>query len=172
MICHFSCTLAVLGLLFAPAAAQAAPRMQSSGATCSLTTALGLNPGLTLSSDSGTISSDGLRGTLSCVRVISGAPVTGTGKFGVGGTYQGSCVQGTTSGVAPFEVPTSAGMARGAATYTVIWVATVGQVTASGANYGFAPGPFAFLPATQDGDCVGQPLSSINWQGLQLVIQS
>jgi hypothetical protein len=145
--------------------------MQTSGATCSLTITLRMNPGLTPSSDSGIISSDGL-GPLNCVGAINGAMVTGPGRFGVLGTYQGSCVQGTTSGVAPFEVPTTAGPARGVATYTVIWAGTVGQVTASGNNYGFGPGPFAFVPASGGGDCVAQPLILINWQGLQLVIQS
>jgi hypothetical protein len=172
MISRFFCALALLGLLFEPAPAQAAPRVQTSGATCSLTIALGMRPGLTLSSDSGVIGSNGLAGTLSCTGVISGGRVTGPGRFGVAGVYQGSCLQGTTSGVAPFEVPTTAGIARGTATYTVIWTGTVGQVTASGANYGFGPGPFTFVPASGGGDCVAQPLTLISWQGLQLVIQS
>ncbi len=172
MIRRLCCVLAVLGLLLVPTTAQAAPRMQSSGATCSLTIGLGMSPGLTLSSDSGIISSDGLRGTITCVGLINGADVTGPGRFGVEGTYQGSCLQGTTSGVAPFEVPTTAGTARGTATYTVVWAGVVGQVTASGAHYGFGPGPFAFVPASGGGDCATQPLSSISWQGLQLVIQS
>ena len=172
MIRRFPYVLALVPPLLVPVSAHAAPRMQTSGANCSLTITLGLSPGLTLSSDAGVISSDGLRGTLSCVGLINGAMVTGPGTFGVAGTYQGSCLQGTTSGVAPFEVPTTAGTARGTATYTVVWTGTVGQVTASGANYGFGPGPFAFVPAQRGGDCVGQPLSLISWQGLQLVIQS
>jgi hypothetical protein len=146
--------------------------MQTSGATCSLTITLKMSPGLTLDFGSGVIGSDGLGGVLSCVGAISGAMVTGPGRFGVLGTYQGSCLEGTTSGLAPFEVPTTAGIARGVATYTVIWAGTVGQVTASGANYGFGPGPFAFVPASGGGDCVAQPLSLISWQGLQFVIQS
>jgi hypothetical protein len=141
-----------------------------STATCSLNISLNIRPGLTLATQSGSIASDGQSGTLNCIGVINGGVVTGPGRFGVSGRYTGNCVQGFTEGTAPFSVPTSTGVVSGVATYTVGWVGTVGQVTATSEAYGFAPGPFAFLP--ERGDCVLTPLSRITWSGLQLVLKS
>jgi hypothetical protein len=161
-------------VLIIPAAAVPAVAAAPSVGTCLLTIQLNLNPGLTaLTTGRGTIrsSGEGLSGRLDCTGLINGGIPRGPGRFGVNGTYEGSCLQGTTRGTAQFEIPTSAGVARGTVLYTVVWLSNVGVITASGANYGFAPGPFDFLPVT--GDCSTEhPLTVIAWTGLHLVFQS
>jgi hypothetical protein len=163
-----------------PVAAVPAVAAAPSVGTCLLNIQLALNPGLTfpqllVPTGHGTIrsSGEGLSGTLDCAGIINGGMPTGQGRFGVSGTYQGSCLQGTTSGTAQFEIPTTAGTARGTVLYTVVWIGNVGAITASGANYGFAPGPFDFLPVQGHGDCSpNNPLTLIAWTGLHLVFQS
>ena len=144
-------------------------RALGSTATCALDIQLKLNPGLTLMIRSGSIASTG-PGSLTCVGLIDGSPVTGPGTFDVAGRYRGTCLQGTSGGNAAYAIPTQAGVKSGTVTYNVTWVGVLGFITVSDPVYGNGSGPFDFLPVR--GNCATVPLTVIRWTSTQIVLST
>lgn len=139
-----------------------------SAATCSLNISLTLQPGLTLASSTGSIGSSDA-GTLNCVGVIDGGVANGAGEFRVSGSYSGSVLLGTTTGLASYSIPTTSGPKGGRIGYSVLWVGTAGFISLSDPVYGSAAGPFAFLPT---GNGITRPVTQIRWLSQQIAFGS
>jgi hypothetical protein len=160
-----------LPVLLASGAAVMVSEAQALGstATCTLDIQLNLEPGLRLMTRAGTIASTG-PGSLDCVGLIDGSPVTGPGTFDVRGRFRGTCGQGTSSGGAAYAIPTRAGTKSGTVDYIVNWAGVVGFITVSDPVYGNGSGPFDFIPV--HGNCVTTPLDVIRWSSTQFVIST
>ena len=106
------CLSAVLaGLLiaaFATADAKAAP---ATSATCTGLLTVNVTPGFTLIPGSGSATSDGQTGTMTCLGTLDGHQITGPGSFGVQETYTtgGACLTDRSSGQVAAILPTTGG---------------------------------------------------------------
>lgn len=126
-----------------------------------------LQPGLTLVSGTGAVTS-AQPGSINCVGLIAGSPVTGPGTFSVAGKYSGTCAQGLSSGQSSYAIPTQAGTAAGTMHYTLTWVGAVGVITVDDPVYGTGNGPFDMIPVT--GNCITAPLTVIRWSSHKFVL--
>ena len=160
-----------LPILLGAGAALTAGQAQALGstATCALDIQLNLNPGLTLMTKGGSIASPE-PGSLTCVGLIDGSPVTGAGTFDVRGRFKGSCTLGTSNGTAAYQIPTLDGLKFGIVDYSVTWVGVLGFITVSDPIYGNGSGPFDFIPV--HGNCLNQPLDVIRWSSLQITLST
>ena len=106
------CLSAVLaGLLiavFATAAAEAAP---ATSATCTGLLTINFTPGVTTIPGSGSATSDGQTGTMTCLGTLDGHRITGLGSFGAQETYTagGACLTDRSSGQVAAILPTTGG---------------------------------------------------------------
>lgn len=106
------CLSAVLASLviaaFAVADAQAAP---ATSATCTGLLTINLTPGFTATPGSGSATSGGQTGTMTCLGTLDGHRITGLGSFGAQETYTtgAGCLTDTSSGQVSATFPTTAG---------------------------------------------------------------
>lgn len=114
----------IVGVLAAvtTVAALAAPSAQAAGsssAVCVSRIPLTITPGFTPVTSSGTLTSGGERGSITCIGKIAGHRVTGMGSVALDETYTGgSCLSHVGTGAVRVTLPTTAGVMRmvGAAT--------------------------------------------------------
>jgi len=95
---------AVALLAAAPAHAAAA-----TSAVCSARFAATVTPGFSMTPSSGTLTTNGQTGSVSCVGRIGGQRVTGPGALGIEYAYAGTCLAHVGSGTAHWTIPTTAG---------------------------------------------------------------
>jgi len=115
-----------------------------------------ISPGLSTSPSSGTFTSNGETGTITCDGPVNGKQPSGPGKIGQSGHYQGTCQSGGSGDfVATLTIPTSSGAQH---------VTDTGTLTFGGIQGGLFNAQFqgdrmsgtAQVRPTQ-GDCVTTP---------------
>ena len=147
------------------------PAGQASGAggtPCTFEYEAVMSPGLSSSPSSGTFTTNGETGTITCNGPVNGKQPTGPGTFGIDsryGTKQGASCQsgGDVVGVLAFTVPTSSGPEHVTSRFT----ATFGRVE-SGVIFGRYEGErmSGTAEATpQEGDCVSKPMTKAHVKG-------
>jgi hypothetical protein len=147
-------TLAAVALV-ATASAQAAG---ATSAACTVRFGLTITPGFSRTTGSGTLTSDGETGSISCIGKIGGHRVTGPGSVGLEETYtRGNCLSHVGTGTASVTIPTTAGMAHmvGAATSRRTAVGLRAEVEFPDARFG---GIGVAIP--KHGSCLVTPLRS------------
>ena len=96
--------------LLGAASAQAAG---SSSAVCVSRIPLTISPGFSPTTGSGTLTSGGERGSITCIGRIGGHRVTGRGSVALDETYtRGSCLSHVGTGTVRVTIPTTAGVVR------------------------------------------------------------
>lgn len=140
-----------------------------SAAQCFFEFTLTLNPGLTATPSTGTLSTGGETGSIACYGPVRGAMPSGVGTMGVEGTYGvaggDSCAGGVASGTGAFTVPTPAGPKRMEGPFVVNYYSSgVGYFTAAvdGGTSNFS-GAVEFSPVA--GDCINSPMTTIRVVG-------
>lgn len=127
------------------------------------------SPGLTTSPSSGTVTSKGETGTVTCNGPVNGKQPTGPGKFGFEGRYgtkDGDTCQsgGEGEGTQSLAIPTSGGVEHVKNTGTFTYGAFKGEAPISGAFQGDTmTGTFDADP--MEGDCASKPLTKVRVRG-------
>ena len=129
--------LATLAFVALPAtgAAQAAA---TTSAACTGQLTLTITPGFSLTPSSGTLTSHGQTGPITCTGTIDGQRVTGPGTVGLDETYaRGDCLSHVGTGTASATIPTTAGPKHlvGAAVSRRTGVALSAEVRFPGARF-------------------------------------
>lgn len=151
----FLVTLAAAALL----AATPARASGSTSAVCTYRLTVAITPGMTMIPSSGTISSHGQTGSITCLGTIGGARVTGPGSIGADETYTAAtCVSHASSGTARISVPTTAGAKHLFGTLTVQRTALVFREDIRFANARFSGIGVAILTK---GTCFVTPLREV-----------
>lgn len=155
------------GLLLTPARPAAVAAEAPARTHCTFTAAIALVPGLSVVPSSGTFSSGGETGTVSCDGPVRGIVPTGPGTLGVEGRYgtkDPDTCQGGGEGDGRFVVtiPTDAGDQRFAALFTFTYgePSTRGGVVAGRFEGDGFHGTFDATP--KEGDCVTRPVTRIH----------
>lgn len=108
----------IVGLLGAVTAvallgAASAEARASSSAVCVSRIALTINPGFSPTTGSGTLTSGGERGSITCIGKIAGHRVTGPGSVALDESYtRASCLSHVGTGTVRVTLPTTAGVMR------------------------------------------------------------
>jgi hypothetical protein len=138
-------------------------------AQCFFELTMSLNPGLTVTPGTGTLSTGGETGSISCYGPVRGALPAGVGTMGVDGRYGmaggDSCAGGVASGRGAFTVPTASGPKRIEGPFVVNYYSTgVGYFTAvtDDGTVNFS-GTVEFSPVV--GDCLNSPMTVIRVVG-------
>jgi hypothetical protein len=144
-------------------AAAPAPALANTSAVCSDTfPVISITPPFmpfVLAPATGTVSSNGQTGSVTCVGEIDGDRITGAGTVGVSYVYSnGSCVAHMGLGTANWTVPTEAGLKH--LTGTLKIRRTVLSVLAE-ADFPSARADLAGVLIPLEGDCVLTPLSKV-----------
>jgi hypothetical protein len=141
----------------------AAPAQANTSAVCTVTLpAVSITPPFTpfvLTPGSGTVTSNGPTGTISCVGEIGGDRVTGPGTGAISYAYSnGTCVAHVGLGTATWTIPTAAGTKYLTGTLSVrrIGVSVLAEVRFPDARADLAG---ALVPL--EGDCVLAPLRKV-----------
>jgi len=114
---------------------------QAAGATSAVCTprfSLSISPGFSLAPTSGTLTSHGETGSLTCTGKIGGHRVTGPGTVGLDETYAGgTCASHVGTGTARISIPTTGGVKHlaGAATSRRTALAVRAEVRFPGARF-------------------------------------
>ena len=160
-------------LLFGAAllAVGAMPAGQASGAggtPCTFEYDAIISPGLSSSPSSGTIKTDGERGTITCNGPVNGKQPTGPGTFGVDaryGTKGGATCQsgGDGDGVLAFTIPTSDGAEHVTSKFTFTFGRLQDGLFSAQYEGDRMSGTAEALP--QDGDCASRPVTKVHAKG-------
>jgi hypothetical protein len=108
--------IAVALATLATAALFAAAPAHAADATAALCTnrspsTITITPGFSLAPSSGTITTNGQTGSITCIGKIAGHSVTGPGSIGIEEAYaDGTCTSHTGSGTVSVTIPTTAGI--------------------------------------------------------------
>ena len=87
-----------------------------------------------------------------CHGTVNGAPVTGPGTIVESGPWEGTCSQGSGSGVQTITIPTATGTVHLEIPVTFSWVGAVGA--------GSGPGAASIFEAVAtEGDCLQTPMT-------------
>ncbi len=153
----FAATACVVLMALCGVPAQAS----SSTAICTVTATLNLSPGLWyFTPTSGTNTSLGETGTLSCTGSINGKTITGPGSVGFDATYTNStCAAVNGGGTWFFTVPTSGGPVHREGPYSGPAIGPVIPFQGWFAD-GYATGAGPVMPT--QGDCLLSPLTKAN----------
>lgn len=109
-----------------------------------------LSPGMTATPSTGRWSAGPT--SFDCHGTVHGQPVTGPGTIVESGPWEGTCSQGSGSGVQTITIPTATGTVRLEIPVTFSWVGTGG--------YGSGPGAISIFEATAtEGDCITTPMT-------------
>jgi len=133
---------------------------------CTFTTTIRLSPGLSVVPSSGTFTSGGETGTVSCDGPVRGIVPTGPGTLGVDGRYgtkhPDTCFAGEGDGRFSFTFPTATGTGRRSNVFTFSY-SLVGLSDSGFSGDGFGGGFDDVEP--QEGNCVLQPVTRILIKG-------
>jgi len=131
--------LAVAALLLVPIGWMAAsPAHAQGGAACTFTATFRVLPGYSMSPSSGTLTTGGETGVVTCAGLVFGQEVLGPGTFGFVGQYGmdpgggDTCEGGAGRGLFSFHIPTSLGIVHADIQFTESFVGNVGQFFGSG----------------------------------------
>jgi hypothetical protein len=149
-----------LTLLPAPAARAA------SKTNCRFTSAIALEPGLSVVPSAGTFSSGGETGTVTCDGPVRGIVPTGPGTLGVDGRYgtkdPDTCFAGEGEGRFSFTFPTASGTGKRSNVFTFSF-SLVGLSPSGFSGDGFGGGFDNVEP--EEGDCIVRPVTKIIVKG-------
>ena len=151
----FRLVLAALVVFVLIPAAPAFSATESS-ATCVGTGHISFSPGVGISSQKSTFTTQGQTGALNCVGMVKGSAVTGPGTFGEVGVLEGTVLGGTGSGSMSVIIPTTAGPAS----------LTIPFTMTTGPGFGFKfsdslAGPLTFLFYPTVGNGITAPVTEI-----------
>jgi hypothetical protein len=154
--CSLFAALALAVVIARPAAAQTSGTNADNTAHCTFKFTLYFDPGLTMTHTSGTQSTHGDVGSMSCTGRLAGANITGPGTIGVEGRYNASCLFDHTTGRYFATLPTDQGPLHIEGEYEVFRTGTTFEVRttqprARGSGWG--------LVVPLKGDCVANPLT-------------
>jgi hypothetical protein len=159
--------LVVLALILSAPATSTAPAGAAASSTqCSFEMNVVVQPGLTSSPSSGTITTNGETGTVSCKGPVNGKDSTGEGTAGMEGTYgtkDGDSCQsgGEGQGVESFTIPTASGDEHIKNNFTYSYGAFKAGALSSGTFSGDRmSGTFEAEP--MDGDCASVPVTKFH----------
>jgi len=147
--------LATLACVALPATASAQAAATTS-AQCTGQLKLSITPGFGLAPGSGTLTSHGESGIITCIGTIAGHRVTGPGTVGLDESYaRGDCLSHVGTGTATLTVPTTAGpvLMAGAATSRRTGLALHAEVEFPGARFDGAG-----LAIPLQGSCLISPM--------------
>ncbi len=155
-----------LMLLSSPGTSTVPAGAAGSSTQCSFEMNLVAQPGLTSSPSSGTITSNGETGTVSCKGPVNGKDPTGEGTAGTEGTYgtkDGDSCQsgGEGQGVQSFTIPTASGDEHIKNNFTYSY----GAFKAGGLSSGIFGGDRmsgTFEAQPMDGDCASVPATKFH----------
>ena len=153
-------TVGAFGLLVPP------PAMGAAKTKCNFTSTITLQPGFSLVPSTGTFSSGGETGTVTCDGPVRGIVPTGPGTLGVEGRYgtrdPDTCFGGEGEGRFSFTFPTAIGPGKRSNVFTF----TFSLIGLSGSGFsgdGFGGGFDEVQP--EEGDCVVHPVTKIVVKG-------
>jgi hypothetical protein len=157
------------GLLMPPAGS--AGSEPSDRTRCTFTTPIALLPGLSVVPTSGTFSSGGENGRVSCDGPVRGIVPTGEGTLGVEGRYgtddPDTCFGGEGEGRFSFTFPTATGVGRRSNVFTfsfsLFGLSTGGSSGNGFSGDGFGGGFDEVRP--EEGDCVLRPVTKLIIKG-------
>jgi hypothetical protein len=159
----FAVVLALTGGLLMPPAGAAEGQEQT---RCTFTTPITLAPGLSVVPSSGTFSSNGENGEVTCDGPVRGIVPVGPGTLGVEGRYgtedPDTCFGGEGEGRFSFTFPTADGVGRRSNNFTFSF-SLIGLSTSGFSGDGFGGGFDEVQP--EDGDCVLRPVTKLLVKG-------
>ena len=133
---------------------------------CSFTSAIALQPGLSVLPSSGVFTSGGETGTVTCDGPVRGIVPTGPGTLGVEGRYgtkdPDTCFTGEGEGRFSFTFPTAAGPGKRSNVFTFSF-SLIGLSGSGFSGDGFGGGFDNVEP--EDGDCLVHPVTKIIVKG-------
>jgi hypothetical protein len=149
-----------LGLLVPP------PAMGAVKTNCSFTSTITLQPGFSVVPSTGTFSSGGQTGTVTCDGPVRGIVPTGPGMLGVEGRYgtkdPDTCFGGEGEGRFSFTFPTATGPGRRSNVFTFTF-SLIGLSPSGFSGDGFGGGFDDVQP--EEGDCLIHPVTKILVKG-------
>ncbi|MDX6690944.1 MAG: hypothetical protein QOG15_2401 [Solirubrobacteraceae bacterium] len=142
-------TIALLGAAPAPAAG-------TTSAVCTNLFSVTINPGFSMTPTSGTLTTGGETGSITCVGEIDGHRITGPGTMGISENYTNvTCPSSVIKGTINVSIPTTAGLQRMAGELTVQRTLLAVQPQAEFPNAHFS-GIGVIIPT--QGNCFVTPL--------------
>jgi hypothetical protein len=145
----------------APAGAEAGPKTN-----CTFTSTITLQPGFSVVPSSGTFTSGGETGTVTCDGPVRGIVPTGPGTLGVTGRYgtkdPDTCFAGEGEGRFSFTFPTARGPGKRSNVFTFSF-SLIGLSPSGFSGDGFGGGFDDVEP--QEGDCLVHPVTRILVKG-------
>ena|SRR5436305_9451697 len=158
--------LLLVGALLAEPTGAGAAGPAGAPTHCTFTSTITLTPGLSVVPSSGTFTSGGETGTVSCDGPVRGIVPTGPGTLGVEGRYgtrdPDTCFGGEGEGRFSFTFPTATGVGRRSNVFTFSY-SLVGLSNSGFSGDGFGGGFDDVEP--QEGDCVVTPVTRILVKG-------
>jgi hypothetical protein len=144
------------------------PAQANDQTPCSFKFNADVNPGLSNSPSSGTVTSNGQTGTITCQGKVNGKTVTGPGTYGVDGRYgtndPDTCTSGGEgNGTASMTIPTSDGPQRVTAPFTYTYGALQNGILAVTFKGETWSGTAEVRPTK--GDCASAPLTRMTAEG-------
>jgi hypothetical protein len=134
--------------------------------TCTFTSAIALQPGLSVVPSVGTFTSGGETGTVTCDGPVRGIVPTGPGSLGVEGRYgtkdPDTCFTGEGDGRFSFTFPTAAGAGKRSNVFTFSF-SLIGVSGSGFSGDGFGGGFDDVEP--EEGDCLVHPVTRIIIKG-------
>jgi hypothetical protein len=163
--------LVVITLLLLSGPAIAATPASGAGAAtqCTFENDVVASPGLSTSPSSGTVTTNGEKGTFACSGPVNGKQPTGSGTAGSEGRYgtkHGDTCQagGEGDGIMSFTIPTSSGAEHIKNTFTYTYGAFKAGTAFSGTFQGDRmSGTLDVQPV--DGDCASKPVTKFHVKG-------
>jgi len=151
-----------LGLIVPP------PAMGAAKTQCNFTSTITLQPGFSVVPSTGTFSSGGQTGTVTCDGPVRGIIPTGPGTLGVEGRYgtkdPDTCFAGEGDGRFSFTFPTATGTGRRSNVFTF----TFSLIGLPGSGNGFSGDGFGGgfdEVRPEEGDCLVHPVTKILVKG-------
>jgi hypothetical protein len=133
---------------------------------CTFTSAIALQPGLSIVPSTGVFTSNGESGTVSCDGPVRGIVPTGPGTLGVEGRYgtkdPDTCFAGEGKGRFSFTFPTATGVGKRSNVFTFSF-SLIGVSDSGFSGDGFGGGFDDVRP--EEGDCIVRPVTKIIVKG-------
>ena len=133
---------------------------------CTFTSTITLQPGLSVVPSTGTFSSGGETGTVTCDGPVRGIVPTGPGTLGVDGRYgtkdPDTCFGGEGDGRFHFTFPTATGQGKRSNVFTFSF-SLIGLSRSGFTGDGFGGGFDEVQP--EDGDCLDRPVTKLVVKG-------
>jgi hypothetical protein len=151
----------LVAILLSTLTASPAHAEGGTAAYCSIAVPVHFSPGVSATSTSGTVTTGGEAGSISCTGAFEGHRVTGTGSFGYEGVFTNiTCLLDGTplSARYSFTVPTETGTRRFTGTITDARIGIVDRIDLSQRGATFA-GIALIAPAR--GDCLVTPMTDV-----------